>query len=301
MLHARTLPPPAVSVVLPVYNRASLVGRAIASVLGQTFSDLELVVVDDCSTDDTPAVLESFCHDPRVVVVRGEHNLGPAGARNHGIQHAAGRYVAFQDSDDRWLPEKLELQVRALEEKAGADACYCGALYHAPDRCYYIPIEAEARGSTDDLSRIVLHGNPVSPQMLLASRDLLFRAGLFDESLDINEDWDLSIRLAQMTRFAFVAEPLVIIYRTPGSVSSHQLKDARFREKVVERHRAAFASDRRALSRQHYIAASLFLRQERYGDATRNFYSAFQFLPRPRTLLQLIRSGVWWTVAHASG
>lgn len=298
--HATILHRPTVSVLLPVFNRALLVGRAIASVLNQTFRDLELIVVDDASTDGTLEVLDAFRADPRVIIVRSERNLGPAGARNLGIRHSSGRFIAFQDSDDRWLPEKLELQVAALKGKVDVDACYCGALYHGPDRCYYIPIEAEARGTTDDLSRIVLHGNPISPQMLLVGRDILFRAGLFDESLEINEDWDLSIRLAQLTRFAFIAEPLALIYRTSGSVSSHQLKDARFREEVVERHRVAFAADRRALSRQHYIAASLFLRQEHYGDAMRNFYSAFQFLPRPRTLLQLIRSGVWWTIAHAS-
>lgn len=98
---------PTVSVVIPTYNRAHLVGRAIQSVLNQTYQDFEIIVVDDGSTDNTEEVVKSF-NDPRIRYIRHDQNRGGSAARNTGIKMARGEYIAFQDSDDEWLPEKLE-------------------------------------------------------------------------------------------------------------------------------------------------------------------------------------------------
>src|SRR5579859_6948520 len=101
---------PAVSVILPTYNRAHLLPRAIASVLGQSFRDFELIVVDDGSKDDTVGLMRSY-DDPRIVFLPPERNLGDAGARMRGIACARGEWLAFQDSDDEWLPDRLRLQL----------------------------------------------------------------------------------------------------------------------------------------------------------------------------------------------
>lgn len=288
---------PAVSVVLPAHDRAAVVGRAIRSVLDQTFRDLELVVVDDASTDDTAEVLARFAaEDARVRIVRSDDNLGPAGARNLGIKETRGALVAFQDSDDRWLPDKLARQVDTLERAGDSDACYCGAIYFAPEECYYLPAAAFAPYE-GDLRRACLRDNPVTPQCLLVSRARLFEAGLFDPALRIRVDWDLTIRLAALTPFAFVPDPLVIIYRTPGSVSTHTLRNARFREHLLERYAGMFAGDPGARMRQHYVAGSLFARSGLHGRAASHFARAFALRPGPRSLARLLLSGARSTVS----
>lgn len=115
---------PLVSVVIPAYNCAGTIRQAVASVLAQTYGELEVVIVDDCSTDDTFAVCQELAQgDGRIRVQRNEKNTGPAGARNKGIALAAGEYIAFLDGDDRWLPTKLQKQFARLQS-TGASLCY---------------------------------------------------------------------------------------------------------------------------------------------------------------------------------
>ena len=119
-------PLPAVSVVLPAYNRADSIRLAIDSVLRQSFTDFELIIVDDASTDGTRAVAEAVA-DPRVRVIAHPANRGASAARNSGVAAARAPFVAFQDSDDEWLPRKLEKQMaRLLAPGAGYVAAYCG-------------------------------------------------------------------------------------------------------------------------------------------------------------------------------
>ncbi|MCK4529078.1 glycosyltransferase, partial [candidate division WOR-3 bacterium] len=105
---------PKVSVIIPTYNRVHLIGRAIQSVLEQSYQDFEIIVVDDASTDNTGEVVRSL-KDERIRYIRHEKNKGAAAARNTGIKVARGEYIAFQDSDDEWLPEKLEKQMKAFD------------------------------------------------------------------------------------------------------------------------------------------------------------------------------------------
>jgi len=116
---------PVVSVVMPAYNCRSYIRQAVESVMGQTFSDWELLIINDCATDDTLAVArELAAGDPRIRVLSNEKNLGVSKTRNRGIAEAKGKYIAYLDSDDVWLPEKLEKQL-ALMERTGATLCYC--------------------------------------------------------------------------------------------------------------------------------------------------------------------------------
>lgn len=292
---------PRVSVVLPTHDRAALVGRAVESVLAQSFRDLELIVVDDASSDETPAVLDRFAADPRVRIHRNARNLGAAGARNAGIRLARGELVAFQDSDDLWLPDKLAAEIALADRLGGEVAVYCGAIYWSPEDCYYIPIPGSVAAVTGDLSRAILRANPVTPQTLLVSRALLEEVGLFDDRLRIHEDWDLAIRLAQRVPFALVEEPHVIIYRTAGSVSSHSLRDAHFREHLLARYAPLFAADPAALSRQHTVAGSLFARNRLHGRAFGHYRKAFLGRPGPRSLARMVLAGVRRAVADRSG
>ena len=285
---------PAVSVILPTHNRATLVGRAIDSVLGQSFEDFELIVVDDNSTDDTAQVIARFDAHPRLRYYRNAKNLGPSGARNRGIDLARGSYVAFQDSDDRWFPEKLARQMEEIREK-DAQVCYCGAFYYSPENSYYIPrprTVSKKGMQSGDLSRDILFDNPTTPQTLLVKRSLFDTVGRFDETLPIKVDWDLAIRLAQSEPFAFVAEPLVLIYRTEGSVSSDRVADAATREKLLKKYDLIFRRNFRARARQLYIVGCLHMENGEPDKAWKPLLESLRTQPGFRPLAQTIRAAL---------
>ena len=121
------LPPPLISIVIPVYNRADLIGGAIKSCLLQNYDPFEIILVDDCSSDDLQAALTPFSGDERVRLIRHEHNRGVSAARNSGVEAARGELIAFLDSDDAWRPTKLEKQVAHISDRAGA-GFICGTL-----------------------------------------------------------------------------------------------------------------------------------------------------------------------------
>ncbi len=114
---------PEVSVIIPAFNRSHLIGVAIGSVLGQTFDDFELIIVDDCSADDTEQKVKAY-DDPRIIYHRNEKNMGAPAARNTGIRLSKGRYLAFLDSDNEWLPQKLEKQVKYFDTVSPAGRCH---------------------------------------------------------------------------------------------------------------------------------------------------------------------------------
>ncbi|MEL6914285.1 MAG: glycosyltransferase family A protein [Pseudomonadota bacterium] len=284
---------PAVSVVLPVHNRETLVGRAIESVLAQDLADFELLVIDDCSTDGTVAAVERYTADARVRLVRNETNLGPSGARNRGIELARGRYIAFQDSDDRWFPEKLAIQIAALERDPTVRACFCGALYYASEQCYYIPGPEtldEAGKRSGDLSSTVLYRNPVTPQALLVHRELFDEVGPFDATLRVNEDWELVIRMAQATRFAFVEEPLAIIYRTANSVSSDLVANTAVRKRLLGDYEALYDKHPAARAWQNYIIGKQSIENRHYKASVAHFRQSMRDKPSLLCLMHLQRA-----------
>lgn len=245
---------PRVSVVLPAFNREALVGRAIDSVLAQTFADLELIVVDDASTDGTRAALERYRDVPRVRLVLSDRNLGGGGARNLGAEAARASLIAFQDSDDVWLPGKLAAQVALLDARPEAGVCYCAALYSDGPRAYGIPHAGAAR-LDGDMAREVLRTNPASTQVLVVRREVFWEVGGFDPAMRRFQDWDLAIRLAQATPFAFVPEPLAVVFGTPGNISSGVRNGAASRSVILQKYAALFEAVPNRAARQHWAAA----------------------------------------------
>lgn len=225
---APDLPPPAaqrptVTVIIPTYNRAATLPRAIDSVLRQTHADLELLVVDDGSTDDTPAVMESL-NDPRIRFLRQPENRGVAAARNRGLRAARGDFIAFLDSDDEWLPDKLERQLArfaALPEEVGL--LYTGVETIAADghRSIQAP---EARGDVYPqlLLRNKVHGGGSNAMI---RRCVIATVGFFDETLPAIEDYDYWLRVARFFRVDFVPEPL-LRYHTPPAQQRKSLDHA---------------------------------------------------------------------------
>ena len=257
-------PPPAVSVVLPAYNRAGSILAAVHSVLGQTFRDFELLVVDDGSSDGTIAALAEVS-DPRVRLLANPRNMGAGAARNTGVREARAPWVAFQDSDDEWLPQKLAKQMARLDATGNRYvAAYCGmavvgGLDNPPlgdssrrTSLRYIP-DSQLSAVEGDIRLALLHESLVSTQTLIARKDSLLAIGGFDESLPALEDWDCAIRLAALGHFAFVDEPLVMQHFSANSITRHRDRRLVARQKIVDKNLTALKEEP-ALLAQHYRA-----------------------------------------------
>jgi glycosyltransferase involved in cell wall biosynthesis len=212
----RTGPPP-VSIILPTYQRGALIGRAIRSVLAQTFADFELVVVDDGSTDDTAAVVARFV-DPRLRYLRLDANRGAAAARNAGIRDTAAPLLAFQDSDDEWLPTKLERHMRVF---AGCGP-QVGVVYsdmlrvHRDGRREYFRSPDVAPGVLLDPQTRFYQVCRIGIQATVIRRECLDAVGGFNEAFPALEDLELFIRLSRVSAFVHLEEPLVRYHETDG-------------------------------------------------------------------------------------
>lgn len=222
-----------VSIVIPTYNRADKIERSIYSVLNQTYTDLELLVVDDGSTDDTRKVVEEIAaHDNRVRYVYQENN-GACAARNHGISLAKGEYIAFQDSDDEWRKDKLEIQLADMG-RYNADVCFCQMQrFNYGKEQSIFPIGLEKIVPTEKM----LSQSFASTQTIL-SRASVFQKHKFDESVRQMQDWDWVIRAAQEYTFCFVDQALVNVYLQNDSISNvsseRRLKNTQYLYKKYE-------------------------------------------------------------------
>jgi len=196
---------PLVSVILPTYNRAWIVNNAIDSVLGQDFSDFELIVVDDGSTDDTPALLQSY--GARLRAIRQE-NRGVSAARNAGIRAARGSLIALLDSDDEWLPGKLIAQVAYFEDDSEALICQTEEIW-IRNGVRVNPGKRHRKEGGMIFERS-LGLCLVSPSAVMMRRSLLDEVGLFDESLPACEDYDLWLRIAWKHPIGLIDRPLII-------------------------------------------------------------------------------------------
>lgn len=188
------------SVVLPTYNRAGLIARTIQSVLDQTWESWELIIIDDGSTDETAQVVSPFLKDARIRYLR-QTNSGQAVARNRGISTATGDYIAFLDSDDLWLPMKLELQAEALMRDPSIDVVYGQVEYIGlDDRKLDLPTR---RGQSGIIWRRLLYDNCISFVTATVKRNRLLEHGGMDEAVRRGDDYDLWLRLAPSCRFHF--------------------------------------------------------------------------------------------------
>ena len=204
---------PAVSVVIPTYERPDVLRRAIDSVRRQTWTDWEAIVVDDCSSADIAAVVDGI-GDARVRVVRRAVNGGVAAAQNTGLDEACGRYVSFLHSDDEWVPQRLATMVPRLDASPrDVGGVECGALVIEPSGARRAA-GPWLLGATD--ADLLAYRAGVHISSLLLRRDLA-QATRFDEELRHTEDRDFSIRLLRRTRLVFEPRPLVIVHReVPG-------------------------------------------------------------------------------------
>ncbi|MCB1865445.1 MAG: glycosyltransferase family 2 protein [Chromatiales bacterium] len=210
------MPSPAVSVVIPTYNRAYVLARAVDSVLAQTFQDFELLIVDDGSTDSTAALARRYVDlAPDKVRYLTQPHFNVASARNRGVRHARGELLAFLDSDDQWHPEKLQRQIGFLE-RSGVALVHTGrTLTRTPgnrrDRIRSFP-QRLARSS-----RELLSASANVAMTVMVRRAALDRVGLFDEMLNTTQDLDLWLRIAREFDIGVIDAPLVHSFKLEDS------------------------------------------------------------------------------------
>lgn len=272
---------PLVSVIIPTYNRHDTVGRSIESVLLQTYRPMEVIVVDDGSTDSTLEVLEGYENAIRVVA---RANGGPSAARNSGVSVAKGEIIAFLDSDDTWRPEKLTRQIKLLlDGGSGVPCCVCNSS---------LMDDAGSAQTSFGVSNVdcgLKEGYWMNPAPLVATRFILFnqvvairksafeKVGGFKENMRLLEDHDLAFRLALLGPWAFVAEPLVEKYNDTEGVGVQAMRDPR-------RHSEAWSQ----------VLAG-FLREELddYPDVERIVRRALMDVATEIRAVDLIHSGHW--------
>ncbi len=270
---------PLVSVVIPTYNMAAFIGQAISSVLAQSMTDLELVVVDDGSTDETAQVVSGF--GDRVSYIHQANNGGNS-ARNRGVAAAHGRYVAFLDADDTWLPEKLELQLRVFDEYPSVGFVGCGyqVQNHDGTRSHETVVRRNYP-SRDAFVRAlqICQILPGSASGVVVRRQTLLEAGPFDQSIRIAEDWDMWLRLAQLCDVHFVEQVLVTIRRHGGKPAFRNLANfERWHRYVIEKN---IPAERRpaALAMMHARLGSSYLVEGRPECALSHLAMSFRLRP----------------------
>jgi glycosyltransferase involved in cell wall biosynthesis len=208
----------AVSAVIPTYNRADYLPQAIDSVLGQTHPVREVIVVDDGSTDDTGRVVASYGN--RVRYIRRE-NGGEAAGRNTGVQAATQEWVAFLDSDDMWLPQKIEAQAAALSAYPESGLCYCeDGQPDSNSRFEGSPRIVPPRPK-ESMYRLLLDRSLVGISTVMVRRELMLAVAPFDTTLHWGVDWELLARLARITEFVEVDETLVYYRLHAGSITAN--------------------------------------------------------------------------------
>lgn len=210
-----------VSIIIPTYNRANTIKRAIDSVLRQTYNDFELLVVDDGSTDDTPQIVGSY-EDSRVRYFRTGERHGANHARNVGIKNAGGEYIAFQDSDDFWLEDKLEKQMHIFEKDPQVDVVWCryvrlmisGAKRVEPKGMF---IKDRMQTETE---KVLAAGNVIGTPTMIVRKKCFEQVGAFDETIQRFQDWELCIRFIQKFQFYFMDEILVEAYESEHGITN---------------------------------------------------------------------------------
>ena len=271
MSPAALLQPPAVSVVMPAYNRAAFIAEAIESILSQTFDDLELIVVDDGSTDETIAVIKGFS-DTRLKLIELGANHGLAAARNIGMAVSRGRFLAVMDSDDIALPHRLAVQVAYLEAHTGIDLCGMTARMFGDRQEYWRCFESSA----------LCHGKLLWVIPFLHSTWLMRRTAIgtlrYDETLPVASDYEFLVSLSRCARINGINR-IGVLYRIhPGGISNLR------RHALINAWSRAWRDLFLEMGLNQFSEAQLALHGMLWGDT---------YLPKPLTVDFLHQAEQW--------
>jgi glycosyltransferase involved in cell wall biosynthesis len=274
-----------VSVIIPTYNAARFVTTAIDSVLAQTFKDFEILVIDDGSTDNTREILEKY-DSPQIHYLH-KKNGGVSSARNYGIENSRGKYIAFLDADDLWLPEKLEKQVALLESNEEIGLCYV-ATERVNENLQTIGYVA-ANSYDDYCEALLLNLNIVtgSCSSAVVRREVVLQTNGFDVQFSTCADWEYWLRLSLLTQFAPIAEYLVKYRVVTGSMSSNPYVSKRDTLGVLNKFFAQAdlpekykRLKNRALSNNLMIVSGEFLHNGKLGESLTCMWRSLLLYPQ---------------------
>lgn len=265
---------PLISVILPTYNRIITLPRAVDSVLHQTYPCLELIIVDDGSSDGTQEYVKGL-QDKRVIYHRNECNMGPSAARNAGVELARGEYIAFQDSDDEFFPTKLQIQMLALRNGDGEKVAM---VYHElcryEGKSFQMRLPARSipyRNKTGELFPFLLLNPLISTQTMMIEKKAFKRLGGFRTDLKSLEDYEFSIRFAKKYKIKFIPETLVKLYDSNVSVGK-RLEDKIHTQAVIVRDMCRQLMDMGMLRKKVLLVK---MEAELY-DCRKNFYQEME-------------------------
>jgi len=266
-----------VSIIIPTFNRRNYITIALNSVLAQTYKDYEIVVIDDGSSDDTKEVLTPYRDTIRYFY---QDNRGIPATRNRGIKEATGAYIAFLDSDDYWLPEKLERQLEYFGKNP-----HCGMV---ATRCSSITPDGRVRkknrpGKSGWVLADLFKANFIRTSSAVIRKECLEEVEFFDESLPECEEYDLWLRLAKQFQVGFIDEPLTVYTDNPHGISTNSLAGRLQRLKVLEKDylkecipQALYR--KRLANNYHYVARHYFNRGEK-DEGKKYLRSALSLAP----------------------
>lgn len=278
---------PLVSVIIPVFNREDVIARAIRSVLDQTYEALEIIVVDDGSTDQTVETCKEFGDRIRLI---HQENAGPAAARNRGIYHSRGEYIAFLDSDDEWYPRKIEKQVR-FSMNGELPVVITDSEINHPDHTdttfqkslFSKELKADNK-QVMHLFNWILIQNFIHLSTVLIKKESLVGAGLFDETMWIAEDTDLWLRVSRTNRVGVLNEVLAKRDVRPDKLSGDKIKEFEGRVysflKLLNQKKLSDAERKSVLERTIWVHGRLIYRSLANKDFNSFRRACVQFVPR---------------------
>jgi len=294
---------PKVSVIIPVYNGERFIAQAVDSVLNQTYRDFELIVVDDGSTDKTAEILKSYGSQ---IIYIYQPNRERSAARNTGIRHAQGEYLAFLDADDVWLPHKLQRQVQLLDQASEVGLVY-GWAYFIDETGQRVNLSGkEMLCSFESGTRVfepLLFENVIASPTVMIRRHCIDTVGFFDESMTYTEDWDMWLRIAVHYKVGIINEPLAC-YRINGDsllenwkkydVPSGRIRVVKKACTSLKDHPELRSLRRKALAHSYWWSAVASHRMGHRGNALK--YGLCALVRNPRLMVDKHAIAIWMDI-----
>ncbi len=268
-----------VTVIIPCYNRERFVRETVESALAQTYPHVEVVAVDDGSTDGTRKVLEDYADRVTILDHPGRVNKGQSASINLAVRSTRSDYIAILDSDDYWAPEKIERQVEYLESHPEVGLVYANGLAVDENGKELYKVFSAKHVETNRPERALLECHFNLPSNALVRRSVLESAGEFDETMRSAQDHDMAIRIAEITRLAYIDEPLWYYRRHPDSQSGRHSRrrwETGFKilRKACQRYPYGLNVQRRRLAVLNFRLGQCLREEHRFGRAVIRFVAA---------------------------
>jgi len=268
---------PTVSVIIPAYNQANFIDKAIESVLRQTYQDFEIIIINDGSKDNTEEIVKNYS-DFRIRYICHANNMGVSKARNTGIRASRGDYIALLDSDDEFLPERLGRQVQLLQNKSSEVGVVCSWSYNIDEKGNYISKRYLPK-KDGYIYEDLLSTNPISVPTVLIRKECFEKVGLFDNLLDGQEDWDMWIRIAKYYKFSLIKTLLAKRRIHPNRISYDLERKNVTANRIIKKYMGELKV-RQSIHSSHYLYIGFrFCRMGKTRDGRRYLLKAISLYP----------------------